>query len=300
MGLLAIYFTEIPDAEEALARLEHFLDQAAPALGRALRAERKTVGMLHAIERLTNLYDLSKAFGSTIDIGELSALIVRKAADLVTAEVATLWILEGEDVSRRGHGRQRELRRRLAAGCGRRGVRRRRRRQPGTGPSQPDPRIRSRIDREPPLPRPLDGRRAPDRRRSRARRPRRREQARAPSRVLARGRGAPQRPLSPGRAGAPHGPPARGREEGRRARRAARRQPRDHRDPRPRQGHAHDRQRDVGPDRLRPVRHRDPGRRQAAARGDLRLRRGGQEEPGRRGAWKSCSSGSSSRERTPR
>ncbi len=99
VGLLAIYFIEIPDAEEALARLEHFLDQAAPALGRALRAERKTVGMLHAIERLTNLYDLSKAFGSTIDIGELSSLIVRKAADFVTAETATLWILEGEDIS---------------------------------------------------------------------------------------------------------------------------------------------------------------------------------------------------------
>ncbi len=72
MGLLAIYFTEIPNAEEALSRMEHFLEQAAPALGRALRAERKTVGMLHAIERLTNLYDLSKAFGSTIDIEELS------------------------------------------------------------------------------------------------------------------------------------------------------------------------------------------------------------------------------------
>jgi GAF domain-containing protein len=99
VGLLAIYFTEIPDAEEALARLEHFLDQAAPALGRALRAERKTVGMLHAIERLTNLYDLSKAFGSTIDIDELSALIVRKAADIVTAETACLWMLDGEDVT---------------------------------------------------------------------------------------------------------------------------------------------------------------------------------------------------------
>ena len=99
VGLLAIYFTEIPNAEEALARLEHFLDQAAPALGRALRAERKTVGMLHAIERLTNLYDLSKAFGSTIDVDELSALVVRKAADIVTAETACLWMLAGEDVA---------------------------------------------------------------------------------------------------------------------------------------------------------------------------------------------------------
>jgi RND family efflux transporter MFP subunit len=99
VGLLALFFTEMPDADTALARLEHFLEQAAPALGRALRSERKTVGMLHAIERLTNLYDLSKAFGSTIDVEELSGLIVRKAADFATAEVASLWILVGEDVS---------------------------------------------------------------------------------------------------------------------------------------------------------------------------------------------------------
>ncbi len=99
VGLLALYFSEMPDADDALARLERFLEQAAPALGRALRSERKTVGMLHAIERLTNLYDLSKAFGSTIDIDELSELIVRKAADFATAEVASLWMLAGEDVN---------------------------------------------------------------------------------------------------------------------------------------------------------------------------------------------------------
>jgi RND family efflux transporter MFP subunit len=99
VGLLALFFTEMPDAEDALARLERFLEQAAPALGRALRSERKTVGMLHAIERLTNLYDLSKAFGSTIDLEELSMLVVRKAADFATAEVASLWTLDGEDVT---------------------------------------------------------------------------------------------------------------------------------------------------------------------------------------------------------
>ncbi len=97
VGLLALYFSHMPDAEEALARLERFLEQAAPALGRALRSERKTVGMLHAIERLTNLYDLSKAFGSTIDTVELSDLIVRKAADFVTAESASLWMLDSAE-----------------------------------------------------------------------------------------------------------------------------------------------------------------------------------------------------------
>jgi RND family efflux transporter MFP subunit len=94
VGILALCFHGMPEADAALARLERFLEQAAPALGRALRSERKTVGMLHAIERLTNLYDLSKAFGTTIEIDELSELIVRKAADFVTGEIASLWMLD--------------------------------------------------------------------------------------------------------------------------------------------------------------------------------------------------------------
>lgn len=99
VGLLALLFRRAPAAEQVLGRLEGFLRHAVPALARALRAERKTVGMLRAIERLTNLYDLSKAFGSTIDKGELDALIARKAADLAAAEVASLWTLAGDEVT---------------------------------------------------------------------------------------------------------------------------------------------------------------------------------------------------------
>jgi RND family efflux transporter MFP subunit len=97
VGLLALFFEHGADTEDTLERLDGFLHHAAPALGRALRSERKTVGMLHAIERLTNLYDLSKAFGSTIDTDELSDLIVRKAADFATAEAASLWLLESDE-----------------------------------------------------------------------------------------------------------------------------------------------------------------------------------------------------------
>src|SRR4029077_1145607 len=99
VGLLALIFARRPQTQATLSRLDGFLRQASPALGRALRAERKTVGMLHAIERLTNLYDLSKAFGSTIDWAELNALIARKAADFGVAEIASLWMLEGEEVT---------------------------------------------------------------------------------------------------------------------------------------------------------------------------------------------------------
>lgn len=96
VGMLGLFFKQTPRADQKVARLKSFLQHAAPALARALRSERKTVGMLHAIERLTNLYDLSKAFSATIDLDELNQIIVRKAVDFGTAEVASLWLLEAE------------------------------------------------------------------------------------------------------------------------------------------------------------------------------------------------------------
>jgi RND family efflux transporter MFP subunit len=94
VGVLVLLFRKRPDTIEALTRVKGFVQHAAPALARALRAERKTVGMLHAIERLTNLYDLSKSFGSTIDEGELTTLVAWKAADMGSAEVCSLWLFE--------------------------------------------------------------------------------------------------------------------------------------------------------------------------------------------------------------
>lgn len=94
VGVLALLFRQRPNTIETMTRVKSFVQHAAPALSRALRAERKTVGMLHAIERLTNLYDLSKAFGSTIDLAELNGIILRKAVDFGVAEVASLWFFD--------------------------------------------------------------------------------------------------------------------------------------------------------------------------------------------------------------
>jgi RND family efflux transporter MFP subunit len=96
VGVLALLFRKRPNTIETMTRVKAFVQHAAPALGRALRAERKTIGMLHAIERLTNLYDLSKAFGSTIDLAELSAIVLHKAVDFGVAEVASLWFFDPE------------------------------------------------------------------------------------------------------------------------------------------------------------------------------------------------------------
>lgn len=94
VGLLALLFRTRPGSERDAGQIDSFTRHAAPALARALRAERKTVGMLHAIERLTNLYDLSKAFTSTIDLHALSHMVVKKALDFAEAEVASLWMFD--------------------------------------------------------------------------------------------------------------------------------------------------------------------------------------------------------------
>jgi RND family efflux transporter MFP subunit len=98
VGIVTLLLNAGGDPDEALAAVDEFQEYAAPALGRALRSERKTVGMLRAIERLTNLYDLSKAFGSTIDLADLSQIIAGKAADFLHAEAASLWLLDGDEV----------------------------------------------------------------------------------------------------------------------------------------------------------------------------------------------------------
>jgi len=96
VALLELLFAQPQKAGQRMAALESFLRHAEVALDQAVKGEKKTVGMLQAIERLTNLYDLSKAFGSTIDLNDLNEIIVRKAVDFGVAEVASLWLFEAE------------------------------------------------------------------------------------------------------------------------------------------------------------------------------------------------------------
>ena len=239
--------------------------------------------MLHAIERLTNLYDLSKAFGSTIDLDELNGIIVRKAVDFGVAEVASFWLLDGRhaDVVLAGTAVNEnydvenapdavggsivgDLLAEQKVAAAQRASR---------------PTIRSRRKTR-------ATRSAPC---SPCRSSRRRSPVGALVLVNKRGRHPEfssddeellQDLVPPGRPGAAQRAPVRGGEEGRGARRPPRRQPRDHRDARPRPRDADDRERDRRPDPLRPVRDRDPEPREAPARGGLRNGPDRPEEPG--------------------
>jgi GAF domain-containing protein/multidrug efflux pump subunit AcrA (membrane-fusion protein) len=96
VALLELLFEQPVKPGQKMASVESFLRHAEVALDQAVKGEKKTVGMLQAIERLTNLYDLSKAFGSTIDLDELNQIIIRKAVDFSVAEVGSFWLLDAE------------------------------------------------------------------------------------------------------------------------------------------------------------------------------------------------------------
>ncbi len=95
-AVFALLFSARPHAEKVAEGLQGLVRHAAKALAHGVKAERKTAGMRQAIERLTALYDLSKAFGSTLEWSELNRIIVRKAVDFAGAEAGSLWLLDSE------------------------------------------------------------------------------------------------------------------------------------------------------------------------------------------------------------
>ena len=98
VGVASVLFREDgADVKAALEALSTFIPDAAGAISRGIKLDKKNTGMLHAIERLTNLYDLSKAFGAILEWDELTAIITRKAVDFANAEMASLWVLQGDE-----------------------------------------------------------------------------------------------------------------------------------------------------------------------------------------------------------
>jgi RND family efflux transporter MFP subunit len=83
------------DDAELLAELAGL---AAPAI-RARREENElSAGMLHAVTRLTQLYDVSQSFNSTIDLTELIPIICNRTASVTEVESCSLWLVEKNEL----------------------------------------------------------------------------------------------------------------------------------------------------------------------------------------------------------
>jgi RND family efflux transporter MFP subunit len=65
----------------------------APAVAAWRAQEAMSGGMLHAVTRLTLLFDVSQSFGSTIALDELAPIICSRTANVVEAESCSLWLV---------------------------------------------------------------------------------------------------------------------------------------------------------------------------------------------------------------
>lgn len=77
----------------------HFCEEAGHITGMALSLlttmdeERHT--QLSTLERLTSLYDLSRIFTSTLELGELVPIVASKLRDILGAQACNLWLVDG-------------------------------------------------------------------------------------------------------------------------------------------------------------------------------------------------------------
>jgi RND family efflux transporter MFP subunit len=83
--------------EEAVEALQPAAQLGAMALASAQSYEEERHGTLTSISRITQMYDLEKAFSSTLEMGELLPLIGSKFLEILSAEAINIWLLHPDE-----------------------------------------------------------------------------------------------------------------------------------------------------------------------------------------------------------
>jgi len=83
--------------DDDLAALAALTEFAAPAVEQVLAIERERNSGLHALNRLSQLYDLEKTFHSTLEMDTLLPLISSKFRDVLSAQAVHVWMVKTED-----------------------------------------------------------------------------------------------------------------------------------------------------------------------------------------------------------
>ncbi len=77
-----------------LALLNEFTLLAGPAIVARKSQEALGSGMLQAVTRLTQLYDISRSFNSTIEFSELAPIICNRTVSVMDVESCSLWLVD--------------------------------------------------------------------------------------------------------------------------------------------------------------------------------------------------------------
>ena len=103
LGAIEILSFEVPLAESHLHALQPLAEVASPALRAAQAYEEERQSSLGSISRLTQFYDIEKAFHSTLEMDQLLTIIGGKVCEVLECQAVNLWLLEGDESLRLMH-----------------------------------------------------------------------------------------------------------------------------------------------------------------------------------------------------
>jgi RND family efflux transporter MFP subunit len=97
VGALEILLFDDEFAGEAIEALQPAAQLGAVAILAAQSYEEERHGTLTSVTRITQLYDLEKAFSSTLEMEELLPLIASKFSEILAAQAVNIWLLHPDE-----------------------------------------------------------------------------------------------------------------------------------------------------------------------------------------------------------
>jgi RND family efflux transporter MFP subunit len=96
-GAIEVVGLESPITESNLAALQPLAAIAANALANAVAYEQERNSALASITRVTQLYDLEKVFGSTLELDQLLPIIGLKFKEVLECQAVNVWLLQPDE-----------------------------------------------------------------------------------------------------------------------------------------------------------------------------------------------------------
>jgi RND family efflux transporter MFP subunit len=84
-------------SEGNISALQPMSEVTAGALANAAAYEQERNSTLSSITRITQLYDLEKVFGSTLELDQLLPIIASKFREVLECQVVNVWLLQGDE-----------------------------------------------------------------------------------------------------------------------------------------------------------------------------------------------------------
>ena len=97
LGAIEILSFETELTSATIQSLQPIADISASALANAVNYEEERHSALSSISRLTQLYDLEKVFGSTLELDQLLPIIGSKFREVLECQAVNVWLLQGDE-----------------------------------------------------------------------------------------------------------------------------------------------------------------------------------------------------------